>query len=232
MDRFEGRSLDSEALELALDRTLSTVPLRGRSGSPWLEVALADRRALLDDHCQCELKAATSALSLVARFPGHDSLVAKMSSLAKEEMHHYRIVRQVLGRRGASPSRLQANPYMKALGRGRSGGERALVEDLVIAAVVEARSCERFVVLARALSTGESADPELAALYLRLARSESGHARLFLDLAREYYSPSAVADEVGVRIEVEAEALAQLPPTPRMHGGMSGQKVLRKPKCQ
>jgi tRNA-(ms[2]io[6]A)-hydroxylase len=204
----------------ALARTLEAVPLASRSGDPWLAVALADLSALLDDHCQCELKAAANALSLVARHPGRDALVARMSSLAKEEMHHYRIVRHHLRSRGGVPSRPVANPYVQALGRGGLGGEQALLDDLLTAALVEARSCERFVVLAEAMAH-DPRPSELASLYERLARSESGHAKLFLDLAREAYGSDMVEEELGRRVQREAEILASLPATARMHGGMA-----------
>jgi tRNA-(ms[2]io[6]A)-hydroxylase len=217
------RTLDPPlSVEAALQRTLETVPLLSSSADPWLACALADLDALLDDHAQCELKAAANALSMVARHPQHELLVRRMSSLAKEEMHHYRIVRRALVERGGTPSRLAANPYMKELGRGRLGGEFALLDDLILAAIVEARSCERFVVLSRALlADGAPAPAELGALYGRLARSESGHARLFLDLARQFFDPARVEPELARRVALEEQVLTVLPASPRMHGGMA-----------
>jgi tRNA 2-(methylsulfanyl)-N6-isopentenyladenosine37 hydroxylase len=213
------------SLDEALERTLQAVGLGSHSGDPWLRCALGSVNALLDDHGQCELKAAANALSIVVRNPQHDLLVRRMSGLAKEEMHHYRIVRQVLVSRGQTPSRPEANPYMRKLGRGRRGRDEALLDDLIIAAIVEARSCERFVVLAHALGGPASATVEeagaLTALYGRLAKSESGHARLFLNLAHEYFEADLVAHELGRRIELESQILALLPATARMHGGMA-----------
>jgi len=207
--------------EVALQRTLAAVPLASRSGDPWLSAVLANPLALLDDHAQCELKAAANALSMVARHPEHEILVRRMSSLAKEEMHHYRIVRHALLERGGTATRLAANPYMKEIGRGRLGGEFALLDDLVLAALIEARSCERFVVLASALVGNSSSDVALSELYARLARSESGHARLFLDLARALFEEARVQTEVARRVTQESEVLRRLPATARMHGGMA-----------
>jgi tRNA 2-(methylsulfanyl)-N6-isopentenyladenosine37 hydroxylase len=223
---MDARTPTSISLDEALERTLQAVGLRSSSGNPWLRCALGSVNALLDDHGQCELKAAANALSMVVRNPQYDSLVRRMSSLAKEEMHHYRIVRQVLVSRGQTPSRPEANPYMKELGRGRRGRDEALLDDLIIAAIVEARSCERFVVLAHALdgpaaATVEGAG-ELAALYGRLAKSECGHARLFLNLAHEYFEVDLVARELDRRLELESQILAELSVTARMHGGMAG----------
>ena len=209
----------------ALARVLAQVPLRSTTSARWVGVALSDVDALLDDHCQCELKAATNALALVGRHPDRDELVRAMASLAKEEMHHYRIVRRVLLERGGRVHRPVANPYVKGLSAHRLGGEHALLDDLLVAALVEARSCERFVALAHGLRAGRGAEDwegreALASLYARLARSESGHARLFLDLSRRYFGPSLVGRELERRLDLEAAVLAELPPTPRMHGGM------------
>lgn len=202
------------AEEPPLATVLATVPLQSASSATWVAAATADLDALLDDHAQCELKAASNALALIGRHPGHDRLVKRMASLAREEMLHYRMVRDRLLARGARPSRPAPNPYVKGLGAGRLGGDRALLDDLLVAALIEARSCERFVVLARAID-----DADLAGFYARLARSESGHAQLFVDLALDLFDPGLVATELERRARIEARVLDGLPATARMHGG-------------
>ena len=201
----------------SLTRAAGVVPLACPTREVWVRAALADLNTLLDDHAQCELKAATNALALIGRHPGHDELVRQMSSLAKEEMVHYRMVRQVLLDRGGSLSRPVPSPYMKGIARDRLAGAHNLLDDLLVCAVIEARSCERFVALARAL--GESGQADLARFYSRLARSESGHATLFVRLAEHSFDPEFVSRELTRRAGIEAATIESLPVTPRMHGG-------------
>ncbi len=209
--------------EHALASATGAVPLACPTRERWVCAALAAPETLLDDHAQCELKAASNALAILGRNPERDELVRAMSALAKEEMVHYRLVRSRLLERGGRPSRPVASPYLKGLGRARRGGAYTLLDDLLVAALVEARSCERFVVLARGLRgpAGVRVDgsEELAAFYERLARSESGHAQIFTGLAERYFDPEEVASELRRRSEIEAEILESLPVTPRMHGG-------------
>lgn len=207
---LEGLAADEPALATVLE----SVPLQSATANGWVRVATADLDSLLDDHAQCELKAASNALALVGRHPEHDALVKRMAALAREEMLHYRMVRDRLVARGGHPTRPAANPYVKGLGAERLGGRFALLDDLLVAALIEARSCERFVVLSRAID-----DPELARFYARLARSESGHARLFLDLAAGLFDPDQVGRELDRRARIEARVLEELVATPRMHGG-------------
>ena len=204
-------------------RATELVPLGCPTRASWVRAALSDIPALLDDHAQCELKAATNALALIGRHPEHDALVRQMSSLAKEEMVHYRMVRQVLLDRGGSLSRPAPNPYMKGIGRDRLSGAFNLLDDLLVCALIEARSCERFVALVGGLRSFDDLDiadrDPLAAFYARLARSESGHATLFVHLAEQYFDPALVRRELLRRSEIEAATIETLPVTPRMHGG-------------
>jgi tRNA-(ms[2]io[6]A)-hydroxylase len=202
------------------------VPLQSTTTERWTDCALSELDRLLDDHCQCELKAASNALALVGRNPDREELVQAMAALAREEMLHYRQVRKILISRRARLSRPAPNPYLKGLQQLRLGGEWALLDELVVAALVEARSCERFESLAHGLRSGagrpdrsEREADSLAAFYEGLARSESGHATLFADLARRYYPAELVDRELRRRSGIEAELLVRLPIVPRMHGG-------------
>jgi tRNA-(ms[2]io[6]A)-hydroxylase len=202
------------AEEPPLRAVIRSVPLHSPTSGRWTTAAVADLDALLDDHAQCELKAASNALALVGRHPEHDELVRSMSALAREEMIHYRMVRDRLIARGGRPTRPRPNAYVRGLGSGRSGGEFALLDDLLIAALIEARSCERFVVLGRRIQS-----PDLAAFYARLARSESGHAHRFVALAGELFDPGLVGTELERLSHIESRILEELPVSARMHGG-------------
>ena len=206
--------------ERPLATVTASVPLACPTRDVWVEAALGDLNALLDDHAQCELKAASNALAMVGRFPEHDDVVKRMASLAKEEMLHYRLVRQKLLDRGGAPTRPVPNPYMKGMARDRLGGRHALLDDLLVCAMIEARSCERFLALARGLRAREVDDTDdLAHFYDRLARSESGHAHLFVALAEAHFDPDRVHEELQRRSTIEAATIESLPVTPRMHGG-------------
>lgn len=220
LDRaLESLAREEPAVEVATRR----VPLRAPTAETWTRCALGQLDALLDDHAACELKAASNALALLGRHPNADRLVQRMTGLAREEMGHYRLVRSLLQARDARLSRPRRNPYVKGLHEHRLGREHALLDDLLICALVEARSCERFTALARGMRAGwagdEPAADRLAELYDRLAKSESGHAWMFVELARDHFDAALVEEQLDLRCGLEAELLARLPVGPRMHGG-------------
>jgi len=209
--------------EEALAVVIRSVPLQGATQEIWVDTALAHPIELLDDHAQCELKASTNALALIGRHPEHDELVRRMSALATEEMQHYRMVRELLISRGGQPTRPRPNAYVKGLAAERLGGELSLMDDLLVAALIEARSCERFIALFRGLRAGRAPaldDAEgLATFYEKLARSESGHAHLFVALAESIFESTLVHEQLEKRCQIEARTLDSLPVSPRMHGG-------------
>jgi tRNA-(ms[2]io[6]A)-hydroxylase len=158
-----------------------TVP----SDPAWAAVALADLDAILADHAHCEMKAASNALSLAARHPEIPSIVFALTELAQEEIRHFQEVYVWLGRRNVSLGPPPKDLYAAALLRARQDLQPTslspLVDRLLIAALIEARSCERFKMLTLVLE-GESL-AELKAFYARLLAAEARHYRTFLDLA-------------------------------------------------
>lgn len=243
-------SFENSAAARALERTLGIVPLRTRTSAAWLRIALNDLPTLLEDHRQCELKAAANALALIGRNPGKNVLVDRMQRLAKEELQHFQLLRELLAARSIEAQAPQRSPYMSGLHAGHRDPIPALLDALLISALVEARSCERFAALALGLrqhvpaadlrldapaadlrldAPAEGLEPpaanpdprseNLAQIYENLARSESGHAATFLDLAKLYFEPRLVEEELARRLDLEAEILAEIPPSARMHGG-------------
>ncbi len=204
-----------------LERVKRAVPLREATRSSWCETAIADLTTLLEDHCQCELKAASNALAMIGRNPEKDALVDRMQRLAKEELQHYAQIRELMADRGIPHRRPQSSPYLAGLLAAKRGGNYALLDLLVVSAIVEARSCERFLALADALRTTDSVHEgeALAQMYTDLSRAESGHASVFVELAKTYYPADEVTAELSRRLDVEAEVLATVPITARMHGG-------------
>ncbi len=179
----------------------------------WLAVALEQFDQVLVDHAHCEKKAAATAMALVASYPERERLVRRLSALAIEEIRHFRAVHQLMRARGIVLSRDEGDPYVKALlGHMRHAREERLLDRLLVAGVIEARSHERLGLLAGALR-----DPELAAFYANLARVEAGHADLFVNLALAYGKPDEAHARLSQLLGIESEILAALPIRPRIH---------------
>lgn len=183
----------------------------------WVEAAERDLDRLLSDHAHCELKAAQSALSLLARFGGeYPELQAPLVALAHEETDHFAQVTQRLTERGRTLTLPDTDEYVRQLRRAaneaRDGGAPALLDRLLVSALIEARSCERFKLLSERLK-----DASLRAFYRDLMASEARHFALFRDLAETRFGLEARA-----RLEVlsvrEGRLTAQLPLGPTVHG--------------
>jgi tRNA-(ms[2]io[6]A)-hydroxylase len=149
----------------------------------WATAAARDANATLVDHAHCEMKAATNALSLATRHCGDLDLVLALSALAREEIEHFARVVEILGRRGVALGPPAVDAYAAELRRATSTLPRdptlpLVVDRLLVGALIEARSCERFQLLATVTE-----DPELRSLWSELLASEARHYRTFMDLA-------------------------------------------------
>jgi len=150
----------------------------------WVNIAEKDIEEILTDHAFCEQKAASSAISFIVQFPEYSDVVEEMSALAKEEMEHFQEVHKMLLKRGLKLGRERKDSYVNDLRAFfPKTGDRVLrmVYQLLIAAMIEARSCERFRLLSENIS-----DKELADFYHRLMKSEAGHYSTFLLLAKKH----------------------------------------------
>ena len=179
----------------------------------WLAVALEHMDRVLVDHAHCEKKAAATAMALVASYPEREWLVRRLSALAIEEIRHFRQIHRFMRARGLALGRDGGDPYVQQLLRHmRHPPEERMMDRLLVAGLIEARSTERLGLLGDALQ-----DLELATFYTNLARVESGHAKLFVELALAH----ADADETHARLaelaRSEAEILASIPVEPRIH---------------
>jgi len=182
----------------------------------WAAEALQQPETLLLDHASCELKAASTALSLMFRYPRHQKLVYRMSRLAREELRHFEQVRALMEKRGTADRPLTASRYAAGLRKlVRKTEPGALVDMLITGAFIEARSCERFAALAPKL------DEELGRFYAGLLAAEARHFEQYLGLAEEYHEGSE--EELAERITLfrSAEAALCCDPDPqfRFHSG-------------
>jgi tRNA-(ms[2]io[6]A)-hydroxylase len=196
------------------------LPLRYTTPPAWANAVLAQPLALLNDHAHLEKKAASNALELLNRWPEPnppENWVAAMTAVARDEVEHLAVVSRLLARRGGRLTRQHANPYAselhKLVRRGTGPGE--LVDRLMISALIEARSCERFQLLAEACE-----DRELAKLYKGLWASEHGHYRTFIQLAEQIQPEQVVAKRWDEMLDAEAKLIEGQPAGPRMHSGL------------
>lgn len=150
----------------------------------WVRIAEKNLDEILTDHAWCEQKAASTAISLIVRFPEFPDMVEEFTALAREEMEHFALVHAKLRERGLSLGFERRDPYVHDLSKFiKKGGNRRmqLVEALLMAGMIEARSCERFRILSEELE-----DPDLRTFYRGLMASEARHYTLFLNYARKY----------------------------------------------
>lgn len=150
----------------------------------WAELAENNLKEALIDHAFCEQKAASSAISLIVTYPDYPELVEKMSEIAIEEMEHFKMVHEKILARGWKLDKERKDEYVNKLRKffHKSKDRKInLVNKLLLAAMIEARSCERFRVLTLTVK-----DKELSDFYHELTKSEAGHYALFLNFARKY----------------------------------------------
>jgi tRNA-(ms[2]io[6]A)-hydroxylase len=195
----------------------------------WVEVALGNLDAVLVDHAHCEMKAASNALSLAVRASQTPGVVAELVALAEEELSHFRRVFSELESRGVPLGPPPPDGYAAELRRivrahrdtsrqPAAQQSEALVDRLLVAALIEARSCERFRLLSQALKERGPAD--LGLLYEELLAAEARHFRTFVDLARKVAHP----DEAWVEARLcevailEGELAGRLEGAPAIHG--------------
>jgi tRNA-(ms[2]io[6]A)-hydroxylase len=181
----------------------------------WTEQALANIDEILLDHAHCEKKAASTAISLLFRYPERPSLVVPLARLAREELAHFEEVVDVLRARGGEFRRIPPSPYAARLTAAVRKHEPArLLDNLLCCALIEARSCERMTLLAAALD-----DPILKKLYRGLLACEARHFDSYLDLARDL----ALVPEAELMRRLhelaahESDVLRGPPGLPRLH---------------
>ena len=194
----------------------SILGLRMPTDPRWVNLASISLKEILTDHAFCEQKAATQCISLIQLYPDRTELVNALAPIVTEEWGHFRMVWSEMKKRGYELSGQRRDDYVNLLiGHQKKGGSREdrLLDKLMICALIEARSCERFRLLSEELD-----DENLRKFYYRFMVSEAGHYRLFIELA-EVYFPLVKVREAWTRwLEMEATVLQQLAPRgDRMH---------------
>lgn len=174
----------------------------------WVNIAEKNIHNILVDHAYCEQKAASSCISLIVLYPDREKLVEALTPIVAEEWSHFERVLEELKKRGLSLGKPRKDEYVEALNKiilkGRSR-EVQLVERLLINALIEARSCERFKILWKNIL-----DEELSKFYYELMVSEAGHYKKFLQLAKTYMPEAYVNQRWKEILEQEASIMATL----------------------
>lgn len=174
----------------------------------WVNLAEISLEAILTDHAYCEQKAATNCITLIQLNPEKERLVEEMAPIVTEEWGHFRQVLRLMKQRGFKLGRQRKDEYVNLLHENmKKGGSREdhFLERILVAALIEARSCERFRLLSEGLE-----DPELKSFYREFMISEAGHYRLFTDLAREYVDPEKVKNRWEEWLEIEVGIMNKL----------------------
>ena len=182
----------------------------------WVNIVEKNIEDILTDHAYCEQKATSTAISLIVSFPEYTDLVKEMTALVKEEISHFKMVHDKILERGWVLGRDRKDDYViQLLKFFPKGGSRTtqLVHRLLYAALIEARSCERFRLLSEELE-----DKELAEFYRKLMVSEANHYTMFLKFARQYGDRKIVDKKWQELLTYEAEIMKHLGKSQMIHG--------------
>jgi tRNA 2-(methylsulfanyl)-N6-isopentenyladenosine37 hydroxylase len=191
----------------------SILELRVATRPGWVDAVLADFDAFLIDHAACERKASATGMAFVVRYPDRVALLDPLIAFAREELDHFHRVYRLLEARGVALGPDVPDPYVRGLiARVRTGRDERLLDRLLVAGVVEARGCERFGMIAKALPAGELAD-----FYADITRSEARHHGLFLRLARAYFDEASIDARLRELLDAEARIVEQLPLRAALH---------------
>ena len=186
-----------------------------RTPEAWLSAAVGSLPLLMIDHANCEKKAAATAMSLMHRYTDNTALLNKMSRLAREELRHFEQVLKLMTKRGIAYESVTASRYAQGLReKVRKKDPHKLVDTLIVGALIEARSCERFA------SLSPHVDAELSDFYVSLLKSESRHFMDYITLAKTLASPDEVDERLSLFSAIE-QSLIEGPDTEvRFHSGV------------
>lgn len=174
----------------------------------WVDLAGISMEAILTDHAWCEQKAASSCISLIQRYPNHDRIVDELSPIVTEEWGHFRMVIAEMRKRNLQPGKQRKDLYVNELlaFQIKDGSDEVrLLDKLLIFALIEARSCERFKQLSEGLE-----DPYFRKFYRKFMESEAGHYHLFIDLAEFYSGKLKARDRWREWLEYEAGLMQRM----------------------
>lgn len=188
--------------------------LKNKSNPGWIKVALENLPSVIMDHAHCEKKAAGTGMSLLSTYFDKKEISLAMSDLVEEEIDHYRSVIRLLDKMNLTLGRDKGDEYAKSLLSFANKNEpMRMLDRLLTAGIIEARSCERLQILAENIEK-----EELKKFYKELSDSEAGHYMTFIKLAKLYFDEEMVKKRLDELTQIEAEIVKNLPNKPLMHG--------------
>lgn len=202
-------SPSTPSAEVAQHREKTILKLKLNTDPRWVDIASKNIEDILVDHAYCEQKAASTGISLIVKYPEKTRLVDELTELVAEEWAHFERVLQELRKRGFALGRPRRDEYVvQLMAHVRKGGarERQLMDQLLVSALIEARSCERFKLLWKHIP-----DPDLSKFYYELMVSEAGHFVAYVDLAKEYANHHEVDQRLQELLKIEGEIITNLP---------------------
>lgn len=182
----------------------------------WVNIVEKNIPEILTDHAWCEQKAASNAISIIVRYPEYSELVSTMLDIAQEELTHFRMVTEKIAERGFTLGPERKDEYVNLLYQfRRKGGSRTqqLLDHLLFAAMIEARSCERFRVLSENIS-----DQDLKTFYHELMISEANHYTVFINFAKKFCSSEDVDARWQQFLDYEGEIISRFGKKETVHG--------------
>lgn len=188
--------------------------LRVSTPRVWLDTVLADFDHFMLDHTLCERKASAMGMSLVAKYPSKTLIVDDLIAFAREELEHFHLMYRLIHERGLVLPNDEPDEYVNELRKLMHGRreEELFLDRLLVPGLVEARGCERLLLVSDALPAGS-----LKESYLEVTRAEARHHALFFRLAKRYFKDEVVEQRAAQLLDAEAEIVSRLPILPRVH---------------
>lgn len=186
-----------------------TLGLKLPTDPRWADLTQFSLQDILTDHAYCEQKATSSIISIIQQYPEREGIVKELSPIVTEEWSHFRMVIKELEKRGLKLGPQRQDEYVKKLVKGKKKGQSRdgyFLDQLLICAMIEARSCERFKTLSQNLT-----DPELQSFYHTFMVAEASHYKLFLRLAKKHFSEEMVMERWQYWLDYEASFIKELP---------------------
>lgn len=188
--------------------------LKNKTNPEWIKAAMNNLPSVIMDHAHCEKKAAGTGMSLLSTYFDKIEISLTMSDLVEEEIGHYRSVINILGKMNLTLGRDEGDEYAKKLLSFVNKNEPLrMLDRLLTAGIIEARSCERLQILAENIK-----NEDLRKFYKELSDSEAGHYVTFIKLAKLYFDVKLVRNRLDELTQIEAEIVKNLPNKPLMHG--------------
>lgn len=179
----------------------------------WIETVLADFDTFLIDHANCERKANAMLMSMIVKYPDRTRIIPQLIELAREELEHFAEAYAFMDKRGLSLGKDSPDPYVnKLLTAARHGRDERFIDRMLISSIIENRGAERFRIISENMD-----DPDLAAFYDKLWKSEIKHSHVFMLMLQREYDTDIIEERCNELIELEAKILAGLELRPALH---------------